>query len=161
MRMRVVEAERFAEAVAAIRARFPTLHIDVEAEPRDVDALATIPAQGGLEFEVGMNLQNLDELHLTASHLWVEWFPCGEPAVFQRFLEAAIGLISGQYRILESYVLGKAVKAELQRPIQEDWETVATWSNLGTLLPLPRSIRVVQNSGSNPQQSAGSGCVQL
>jgi hypothetical protein len=33
------------------------------------------PEQAGLSFAVSLNLQNVDELHLSAPGFWVEWFP--------------------------------------------------------------------------------------
>ncbi len=56
------------------------------------------------------------------------------------------GFLSGRFRILESYVLGTPVTARLQRPTGSGtWKTIATWSNLGVLIPWFRRHRVVQN----------------
>ena len=142
-----IERERFDEAVAGIRREFPDLRIDVTQGHPNYEVMADIPAQPPrLAFSVGINLQNHDELHLTASHLWVEWFPCGDEEVFQRFMQAVSGLLSGRYRILESFVGRRPVKAALQRPIDHDaWETVACWSDLGILVPWKRTKHVVQN----------------
>lgn len=144
---RKTEIERFDQAIQIIRDRFPQLRIEIDQDHPHVDALAEIPQQPGLDFDVGINLQNADELHLTAGHLWVEWFPCGDQEVFDQYVEAVIGILSGEYRIVESYVLGSAVTAQLQRPqVDGSWERVTGWGNLGCLVPLPRKRRIVQNS---------------
>jgi len=52
-----------------------------------------IPAQPGLSFEVHLNLQNRDELHLVASAFWCEWFPCSNPKKVERYIEAVSGLL--------------------------------------------------------------------
>jgi hypothetical protein len=103
-----------------------------------------IPAQPGLRFDVELNLQNRDELHVSAGALWVEWFPCTHPAEAEAYFDAVAGLLSGRLRILEHRRGTRAVKAELQRPSGSDWETIATWATLS--LPWPRkTFVVVQN----------------
>jgi hypothetical protein len=96
-----------------------------------------------------MNLQNRDELHLNAGeHFCAEWFPCDDAEVFQRYLEAVRGVLSGRFRIMERFVFGKAVEAQLQRPSAGAlWQTVATSSNLGILIPWKRRCRIVKNEG--------------
>lgn len=129
-----------------VRREFPLLRIEVETDHSELHAMAEIPAQDGLGFGVQINLQNNDELHLCVSHFWVEWFPCGDQEVFDRFLEALRGLLSGSFRIRESFVGNLAVKAELQRPKRGlSWETIATWGNLGVLIPWKRTRAYVQN----------------
>src|SRR5438270_13804016 len=124
-----VERERFDEAVEIIRRRFPRLRLEFKHDPQ-VDALVDIPRQPGLDFGVNINLQNYDELHISAGALWVEWFPCGEQEVFDRFIEAVTGILLGTFRIIEHRVMGSPGKAELQRPANGGWQTIAVWSNL-------------------------------
>ena len=104
-----------------------------------------IPQQPGLDFDLRINLQNLDEMHMSAGALWVEWFPCGDQEVFNQFIEAATGLLSGSHRIVEYHVAGSPVKAELQRPTDAGWQKIAVWSNFRALLPFRRKTRVLQN----------------
>lgn len=147
MDTRKTEFERFEQALEQIRAAFPSLRIEIARDHQHVEALADIPRQAGLDFDVGINLQNADELHLTAgSHFWVEWFPCGDQEVFDQFVTAAKGVISGEYRIVESYALGRAVTAQLQRPNGRGWESVTGWGNLGCLVPLPRNRKILRNT---------------
>ena len=142
----MVDLDRFYEVVGIVRREFPDLVVDVQPSHPHVHALATIPEQAGLVASVSINLQNCDELHLNMSRFWVEWFPCGQQAVFDQFVEAVTSVLSGRLRILESYVFGSPVAARLQRPTEGGgWKTLATWSNLGVLVPWPRSHRIVQN----------------
>src|SRR5262245_2344359 len=143
---RRLEIERFTEAVEIVHQRFLGLRIEVASNlPDALHAAATIPEQPGLRFAVSIDLQNLDELHLEAGAFHVEWFPCGEPDVFGCFVDALVGLLAGDWRILEHVAGATPVKAELQRPLDAGWQTVATWSTLRGLLPWKRSTRVIRN----------------
>ena len=108
-----VDIERFNEAVDGIRRAFPSLRIEVDEDHPHVDASVDIPSQPGLAFDVNINLQN-DELHLSAGEFWVEWFPCGDAVVFNNFMDAVVGLLSGRYRILEQRVGSSTARAQLQ-----------------------------------------------
>ncbi len=136
--------ERFNEAVEGIRRAFPNLQLEVDDDHPHVDASVDIPTQPGLAFDVNINLQN-DELHLSAGEFWVEWFPCGDAAVFNNFMDAVVGLLSGRYRILEYLVGSTTARAELQRPSSAGWETIATRSTPLIFLPWRRSTRVIRN----------------
>jgi len=74
-----------------IRAAFPTFTMNLVLDHPHVDLAMDIPAQPGLTFKMDLNLQNLDELHLSASALWYEWFPCTNPKKVERYLEAVSG----------------------------------------------------------------------
>ncbi len=143
-----VEIESFDGVIDRIRVAFPTLRVDVRPATRNVDAAAEIPAQPGLSFRLSLSLQGRDELHLNAGqHFWVEWFPAGKQEVFDQFFDAAAGLISGGYRIVEFCVFGRVVRARLERPrASGGWKAIATWSNLGGLIPWPTKRRVLQNN---------------
>lgn len=120
------------EAFAQIHERVPGL----EAEPidsKDFDLGLAFPVQVGLKQRVFLNLQG-DELHFSAGHFWMEWFPCTDPAKVAVFVSAVVGYLSGEYRIVEHYRGTRCVKAELQRP-GPAWETVATWRRLHVPIP--------------------------
>ena len=132
-----------------VRRQFPHLRIQIDRNHSHADALAELPAQTGLDFDVRFNLQNSDELHLNISNLWVEWFPCRKQEVVDRFTDALVGVLSGRYRVLESRVLGSFVGARLQRPAGNgNWKTIHRCSNLRALVPWPRSRTVVQNNAA-------------
>lgn len=121
--------------------------MDVRREHPSVHAIADIPAQPGLDFNVSINLQNLDELHLNVGkNFWVEWFPCRKQEVFDDYIEAVTGVISGEYRIVERYLFGKADSAVLERPNgRGGWQRVRASGALGCLIPGPRAQKVLQN----------------
>lgn len=139
----------FHDALSSLRTRFPWLVVnEVENHPQ-VEAFAEIPVQPGLSIPIQINLQNTDELHLVASNLWVEWFPCTDQIKRDRFLQAVAGLVSGDLEIEESFVLGKPATAALKfRGAGGEKKHLARWSNLRVLLPLPRSRRVVRNESA-------------
>jgi hypothetical protein len=128
-----------------IRAAFPWLAMNLDLHPEHVELVMDIPAQPGLSFKVDLNLQNLDELHLAASALWVEWFPCTISRKVDEYFEAVSGLLSGQFRILEHWRGKRAVKAELQAPNKGGWKTIATWSVLLSIPWPPKKLKIVQN----------------
>jgi hypothetical protein len=129
-----------------IRGSFPTLTMNLDLHPKHVDLAMDIPAQPGLAFRVHLNLQNMDELHLSASALWVEWFPCTKPPKAEKYFEAVSGLLSGEFRILEHWRGKRSVKAQLQRPNRGGWKDVATSLNMSAVVPWPpKSFKVVQN----------------
>jgi len=132
-----------------IRAAFPALTMNLVLDDPHVDLAMDIPAQPGLAFKMDLNLQNLDELHLTASAFWVEWFPCTKPEKVDRYFEAVSGLLSGEFRILEHWRGRRPVKAQLQRPIHGGWESVATWGDVSAIVPWPKkTFKIVQNKPS-------------
>jgi hypothetical protein len=146
---RKIERERFEEVLALLAREFSNVRVEVERSPAHVDAAADIPLQPGASVPISINLQNADELHLNiGEHFWAEWFPCGEDEVFHRYCEALRGWLSGRYRIVESYVGGKAVSAYLQEPAAESWKDVASWRNVAGCLPFPRRKRIVRNTGT-------------
>jgi len=89
----MAETEQFKRVVEELRGRFPGLRIHVAMEPNpNVDALADIPAQPGLDFGFSINLQG-DELHMNVASFWVEWFPCTDAKITAQFIDAVGGII--------------------------------------------------------------------
>jgi hypothetical protein len=127
-----------------LRAAFPALTMRLELENPNVDLNMDVPRQVGLAFPMNFNLQG-DELHLSAGAFWLEWFPCTDSDVAAQYQDAAAGLLSGRYRILEQCAGTRVVKAHLQRPIDGDWQTIGTWADWRALFPWHRSTRVLQN----------------
>src|ERR1700719_2025914 len=103
-----------------IRAAFPALTMKLDLHHKQVDLAMDIPAQPGLTFHVHLNLQNLNELHLSASALWVEWFPCTDPKKVENYFDAVSGLLSGQFRILEYWRGSESKTATAERWRMED-----------------------------------------
>jgi hypothetical protein len=140
------ELDRFHQVVAIVRREFPGLRVNVDADNSNVDAAAAIPAQAGLDFQVGINLQNDDELHLEVGRFSLQSFPCHRQDVFDRFVGALTGVLSGHLRILESHVLGMVVCSRLQSPTGDGkWQTIGWKAGPTALLPWPRRHRILQN----------------
>ena len=146
MRERRTEIERFEQALASVRSAFPALQIELTSDHPYVDALAEIPAQPGLDFDVSFNLQNTDELHLNVARVFgAGWFPCGDAEVFDDFVSALLGVIRGEYRVVESYIGASASSAVLERAAEGRWKRVSRSSDMSGCLPLPRRKVIVQN----------------
>ena len=116
-------------AFAEIGARFPHIQVLEEANA-PVEISLSIPVQDGLRYSVWLGFQNNDELHFSVENFWCEWFPCTDRDKTRNFVDAVCGFLSGSYRSLEHYRDGKCFKAQLQRPTDTNWETIATWSRL-------------------------------
>lgn len=107
---------------------------------------ANFPVQPGLAFRIGISVQG-DELHLTAGdHFWVEMFPSSRPGLLEDFVASVAGLMSGHYRIVESYIGDRAVSARLEGQDERgDWKRRGTWRSMAPLLPFPRRQRTLCN----------------
>ena len=77
-----------------IRVAFPALGMNLELHPAHVELAMDIPAQRGCP-KVWLDFKNGDELTLSASHFWYEWFPCTNQKKVDEYLEAVSGLLSG------------------------------------------------------------------
>lgn len=128
-----------------IRDAFPALEMTIDPHHQHVDINMDIKKQPGLDFDVNLNLQNVDELHLSAGSLWIEWFPCSDQKKVDGYLSAVKGLLSGKYRILEHRLGNKAIAAELQRPTDSGWETIASRAKLRLPSFRKRATSVLQN----------------
>jgi hypothetical protein len=132
-----------------IRAAFPALTMNLDLHPAHVELAMDIPVQRGLSFKVWLDFQNGDELTLSASRFWYEWFPCTDQKIVDKYLEAVFGLISGRFRILEHWRGGRVVKAQLQSPRDDKWKSIATSTNISGIVPWPpKKLRIVQNNSN-------------
>ena len=127
---------------AAIMAHHSALRMTLEEAPANVDVALSIPIQPGLCFDIHLNLQ-WDELHLCAGEgFWLEWFPCTDPLVVDRFVAAVNGLLDGTYRILEYRSNAKYLRGYLQESHGATWKTVGR-SQRGWVLPWQRQQETV------------------
>ena len=133
------------DLVARLRAHHPSLQIDEVMPPF---RSAHLPIQQGLRFAISLSAQR-DELHLSVGDLfWVEYFPSSKPGVAEEFEARVMGLISGECRIVESYIGARGVSAGLEcRQESGRWKRRATWRTLRSLLPIRRRERVLHNLG--------------
>jgi hypothetical protein len=103
-----------------------------------------IPEQPGLRFDVTLYLYG-DVLNLCAGQFWREWFPCSNPEVVSRYVEAVLGLLEGRFRIVEHSRNGRVLKAFLQRPSGPRWQNLSRHYH-GLSLPWPKTEqRILQN----------------
>ena len=131
-----------------VAATFPALRSSIQVDPHAEVALTLdFDEQSGLLFPVRATLQNLDELHLHAGAVfWYEWFPCYYPDRAAAFREAIVGVLSGEYRIVEFYRKDRPIKADLQRIENGVWKRMAYTTNL-RLPSFRRSrTRILQNA---------------
>ena len=130
-----------------IQRKFPALKMRIHTD-QPVELCMDIPKQNGLNFDVHLNLQNIDQLHLSAGNFWCEWCPCTLKERVEQYIDAVSGLLSGKYRILEHYRGKKAVKAEFQVPENDEWKTIRIRVWLTSLLPFPwvKNDSILQNS---------------
>jgi len=138
-----VDIQEVVQLFKEIQGAFPHLEMKLELRPPHVDLNMDIPKQQGLKFDVNLNLQG-DELHLSAGHFWLEWFPCTDEEIVKAFREAVRGVLSGEFRILEHYRGKRAIKAELQSHSGQGWKTIGTWATLSLPIPwrvTPRELR--------------------
>ncbi len=140
--MSTVEIAR--ETFERIKAANPYLRMEIEEIPQYVELAMNIRRQAGLDFDVYLNLQNDDELHLQFEPFCGAWFPCTEPARVSEYEAAVNGVLSGTYRTKIINRRGSPVKALLQAPSVQEWSTVFSWSKLH--LPIgEKTISYVQN----------------
>ena len=103
--------------------------------------------QAGLAFDVTLVFREDDTLQLEAPDLVVEYFPCGESDVQERFVDVACGLIDGRYRIVYFRRGSRLLKSQLQIPSGDTWKPTAThYCGLWALWPWWKlSEEAVQN----------------
>lgn len=58
------------EIFESLRREFPKLAMEIIESPEHTDIEMSLPAQTGLDYEVCLNLQNIDELHFNVDDFW-------------------------------------------------------------------------------------------
>lgn len=112
----------------------------------ELDLSLDFDVQPGLGFPVSANLQNADELQLAVGEVFCcNWFPCNDPRVASEFREAILGILSGEYRVVEFCRNDKPIRAELQRPTGGTWTKVATYSKLRLPSLIRMKTRILRN----------------
>ena len=109
---------------AGIQTAFPDLKMQLASDP-DFELRLDIPAQPGLLFNVHMNFQNEDELHLVVGEFWFSWFPMTKKNVVRAFESAVTGVISGRCRVVEYRRRDRFVGGDLQECSLSSWKTIA------------------------------------
>jgi hypothetical protein len=134
------------EAFKRIADLFPALQIERN-EDAPVEIYLSIPVQPGNEYQTTLMLQNGDELHISVGNFHLEWAPCTDPTIVEAYIDAAVGFLSGKYRILEYHRGEKFIKAELQEPVENgQWETIGVSGKLGVRLPGKVHYEIIKNN---------------
>lgn len=104
-----------------------------------------IPEQPGLAFPIEVALQG-SEVELTAAVGFSVWFNVDGPSL-RELHRIVVGLVTGEYRLIENRRFGSIVRVDLQTRIATEWKTIArSWTGSLALLPLPTSKTVLQNA---------------
>lgn len=127
-----------------LKEEFPHFSMEFDESPKYTEVELTIPVQDGLDFEIGLNLQNVDELHLNVDDFWGEWFPCTDSKITESFLQAVRGLLSGEYRIVVLSKSEKSYKRTLQSHVESSWKTEYTQTSMHWPCFNPQ-VRYIQN----------------
>jgi len=107
-----------------IQNHFPELNMTMDYEHQYVDLSMDIPKQNGLDFDINLNLQNDDELHISTDYISCQLFSAESQELVDFFYESVLGIIKGEYRILQFVKKDKVYKSFLQKPNEEKWETI-------------------------------------
>lgn len=107
-----------------VQNHFPELTMTIDYEHEHLDLSMNIPKQNGLDFEINLNLQNEDELHISTDYIWCQLFSADSMELVDIFYESVLGIIKGEYRILQFVSNDKVYKSFLQKPNGEEWETI-------------------------------------
>ncbi len=128
-----------------IRNHFPELIMKINYDDENVDLSMDIPKQNGVDFEIELNLQNEDELHLSTDYIWCQFFPAKSDELVEFFYKSVVGIIKGEYRILQLVNNNKVYKTLLQKPHKTEWETVYTGYERWRMPWLKVKENIIQN----------------
>jgi hypothetical protein len=132
-----------------IKDLFPNLAMTIDSNDKRVMISMIIPKQPGLDFEIYLNLQNKDELHICTDDIWCQFFPINSQDVLDSFNDAVQGLIEGRYRILQLCKRNKVFKSALQKPSSNSWITIYNHFHK-IILPWTRlDEKIIQNKRSS------------
>ena len=107
-----------------IKNGFPNLTMIMDYDNENLDLSMNILKQIGIDFEINLSLQNEDELHISTDYIWCQFFSVDSEDLVNKFYESVIGIINGEYRILQFVRNDKVYKTFLQKPNGNNWETV-------------------------------------
>lgn len=131
-------------AFTKISERFPFLVMTREEDP-ECEISIPIPIQEGIYQEVWLGLFG-DELIISiGKNFWMEWIAIDRAGVAERYIEAVCGYLSGEYRVLEHYKNERCTKAELQKPANNEWKTIATWVRIDFDIFTKKTFKEIYN----------------
>ena len=120
----------------------------VDSNPEHVELSMDILKQSGLDFDIYLNLQNHDELHISTKDIWCEWFPISNE-VIEQYINAVKGLITGEYRIMKFTKSGAVYKSLLQRPTEDKPITVFHHTKRFNFPWTKLTTQIIQNTNNS------------
>jgi hypothetical protein len=97
---------------------------DSEEWAKHLDFALTVPVQENFSFELSVNFQNADEIHLSAKDFTTSHFPVSKNEKFAKVLAILEGLILGTLRIRCFYYnQGSFIDSRLEELVNEKWES--------------------------------------
>jgi len=105
---------------------FPNLTMNIVYTHEQLDLSMDIPKQPGLDFNINVNLQNIDEIHISTKYIHCSFFSAKSQYIVDMFYQAVQGLINGNYRIVQFHKRGKLYKSLLQCFKDNEWVTANT-----------------------------------
>ncbi|MBY0224604.1 MAG: hypothetical protein K2Q28_02220 [Hyphomicrobium sp.] len=132
------------QLIATLAKRCPDLEI-VPSEHSAGELGWNIPVQQGLTTELWLSFSNNDEMHFSLENFRISFFPCTDSIEGEKFVDAVSGFIDGTYQIIEHYRGSRCVRADLQKPNGDEWETIASSSRLHWPLPYRKTFKTIKN----------------
>jgi hypothetical protein len=150
-----------------LKTMFPNFEMKLDLEPtraegEDQALKLEIPKQKNLKFEVSIYVWTNSEedwryfLYLSVNQIGFAWSPFDENGfvdmeVVHRVKDVVVGLLKGDYRVVETHRGVFCIEAEIQRSKNETWEALASSGPFGLvfLRSLPvTNIRILQNTSA-------------
>jgi hypothetical protein len=132
------------QLIATVAKRYPDPEI-VSSERTAGELDWNIPVQPGLTTELWLSFSNEDEMHFSVGEFHVSYFPISPPGPGEEFVDAVSGFIDGTYQIIEHYRGSRCVRADLQKPNGDAWETMASWGRLHWPIPYSKTYKTIKN----------------
>jgi len=123
----------------------PTFNMEINDNQYMVDIGMDIKKQDKLIFDINLNLQNDDELHISTGQIWCSWFPLSDE-IIKIFKEAVNGILLGNYRIREFKRFGETKKSYLEKLANGKWEIVYKYHHKITF-PFLKYQEVITRNG--------------
>jgi hypothetical protein len=125
----------------------PTHQLAIEWDNKGAVELACwLRKQHGLDWDLWLNLQNVDELGIQHEVFSAEWFPANDPRKDAEFAATLNGLIAGdvRFKCFSSHDDKKPFRVDLERISMNEWRPFFR-DRRGFHIGLAASIRILRN----------------
>lgn len=131
LRMGIEREERARRIVERARRLFVEIAdrhgLSIEWDERSpVELACFLRRQPSLDWDLWLNVQNIDEIGVQHDFFCAEWFPADEPRKESAFIAAVDGLISGDVRLKCHFVrsAAKPYLVDLERHADDSWSSI-------------------------------------